>query len=64
MIQPSAQNASSATTTRPRIALGAYSLISVDATGSSAPRPIPTMNRSTMSIATEVARAEAPVATP
>src|SRR5690625_7878523 len=37
-IQPSAQNASSHTITRPRIRAGANSLIRVEATGSSAPR--------------------------
>src|SRR5699024_5498084 len=63
-IQPSAQNASSHTITRPRIRAGANSLIRVEATGSSAPRPSPTTKRSAISIASPVDRAEAPVATP
>ena len=43
--------------------MGAYSLTRVDATGSSAPRPMPTMNRSTINMPTDVTSAEAPVAT-
>ncbi len=73
MIQPTAQKASRPTMTRPRIALGAYSLTSVDATGSSAPRPRPTKKRSVARIATAAmmpmpsgpgTRADAPVAMP
>ena len=63
-IQPTAQKDSSATTTRPRIALGANSLTSVDATGSSAPSPTPTRKRSAISAATDPASADAPVASP
>ena len=43
---------------------GANSLTKVEATGSSAPSPSPTTKRSTISIATLPASAEAPVATP
>src|ERR687894_590517 len=63
-VQPTAQNASSATTTRPRIRAGAYSLTSVEATGSSAPSPSPMRKRNTSSEATDQASAAAPVATP
>ena len=63
-IQPSAQNASSQTITRPRIRAGANSLMSVEATGSSAPRPSPTTKRSTIRVPTPIASAEPPVARP
>jgi len=63
-IQPSAQNASSHTITRPRIRAGANSLIRVEATGSSAPSPRPTTKRSAMRAPTPMASAEAPVARP
>ena len=43
---------------------GAYSLTSVEATGSSAPSPRPTTSRSTTSEATDHASADAPVAYP
>ncbi len=62
--QPTAQNASSSTTTRPRMRAGANSLTRVDATGSSAPRPRPITTRSAMSTPTDVASAAAPVARP
>jgi hypothetical protein len=63
-VQPTAQNASRATTTRPRMRGGANSLTRVDATGSSAPRPSPTTNRSAMRTPTDQDSAEAPVARP
>ena len=64
MIQPTAQKLSSQTTIRPRMRWGAYSLTKVDATGNSAPSPRPTMKRSTISMATPVENAAAPVASP
>ena len=63
-VQPTAQNASSPTTTRPRSRAGANSLTSVDATGSSAPRPRPMRNRKTSRAPTDHDRAAAPVARP
>ena len=50
--------------TRPRMRAGANSLMYVLATGSSAPRPRPTKNRSTSSTASPLTAALAPVATP
>ena len=64
MIQPTAQNASSSTTIRPRTLRGENSLTSVEATGSSAPKPSPTRKRNTMREATDHASADAPVARP
>jgi hypothetical protein len=63
-VHPSAQNASSSTTTRPRMRAGANSLTSVDATGSSAPRPSPISTRKARSDATFHDSAAAPVAAP
>ena len=63
-IQPSAQNASSHTTTRPRMRRGANSDTSVEATGSSEPRPRPTRKRRMISAVTDIASALAPVARP
>ena len=63
-IQPTAQNASSSTTMRPRTLRGENSEISVEATGNSAPRPRPTRKRRAMSTAKLPAKAEAPVAMP
>lgn len=63
-IHPTAQNASSHTTIRPRIRRGENSEISVEATGSSAPKPRPTMNRKIIRTARDPDRAEAPVARP
>ncbi len=64
IVQPIAQNASSSTMIRPRIRGGANSLTSVEATGSSAPSPRPTTNRSTSSDPTDQDSADAPVARP
>jgi hypothetical protein len=63
-IHPTAQNASSHTTIRPRMRAGANSLTSVLATGSSAPSPNPIRKRKTSSDATLHENAAAPVATP
>ncbi len=63
-IQPTAQNASSSTTIRPRIARGENSETRVDATGSSAPRPSPMTKRRASSMTSPVDRAAAPVASP
>ena len=63
-IQPTAQNASSQITTRPRIRRGANSEIKVEATGSSAPSPSPTTKRNSSRAATEDTTAVAPVASP
>ncbi len=49
MIQPQAQKLSRMTSILPRLRAGATSLTSVDATGSSPPRPSPTTKRKTSS---------------
>jgi hypothetical protein len=63
-IHPTAQNASSPTTTRPRMRAGANSLMSVEATGSSAPSPKPIRKRNASSDVTDHDAAAAPVASP
>ena len=63
-VQPTAQNASRITIRRPRMRAGANSLTYVLATGSSAPRPSPTITRSAMRAASPPTRALAPVASP
>lgn len=49
---------------RPRMRRGENSEMSVEATGSSAPKPSPTMKRKMISMVSPPARAEAPVARP
>ena len=63
-VQPTAQNASSSTTMRPRMRAGANSLTYVEATGSSAPNPRPTKKRRTSSVTSPPTSALAPVASP
>src|SRR3569833_3003449 len=61
-IQPPAQKLSSRTTTRPRLLAGTLSETSVEATGSSPPRPTPMKKRSVARTVNEVANADRPLA--
>ena len=64
MIQPTAQNDSSRTVMRPRCLVGENSETSVEATGSSAPRPRPMIRRAPSSMPSDQDRAMAPFASP
>ena len=63
-IQPTAQNDSSSTVMRPRCLVGENSETSVEATGSSAPKPSPMISRAPSSMPSDQDRAMAPLAMP
>ena len=63
-IQPTAQNDSSSTVMRPRCLVGETSETSVEATGSSAPKPSPMISRAPSSMPSDQDRAMAPLAMP